>query len=140
MEMQSLIKIILLNILISCSALAANPKEATHKLISHCENTKSKAWLDQYSKVEDQWLGQPDDAKTPIEEEIIFPQYLPVEYPMRGGYTRCFMKFEKMKTASAKSDFPQARDHFVSCMSDNYREDPPKILVTYLSCLNKIVE
>ena len=114
-------------------------------VLDGCEKLTHAMWVSRYQEAELQLIESfekdPRISVTSDERdlfEVVFPQDLPSSHPMKGAFTSCFGYFETYQKAINNVQSNSARNKLERCYQRAYRQDPPKVLKRYMTCLKKI--
>lgn len=112
-------------------------------VLNHCESTTHAQWVKKYDSAEDQLILEMEKDSKLISGnaefvEVVFPQDLPKDYPMKGAFVFCYEIFSDFLKAKNAKHRTAGILRLESCYQEAYKTEPPKVLGQYLDCLKKI--
>jgi hypothetical protein len=85
-----------------------------------------------------EWLGFPDGSLFIEFAEVVMPEYLPVQYRYRGGFTVCSDLFKQVRLAVSGSKRAEKVVELQECFQDAYRVSQPVLVNKLINCYQSL--
>ena len=108
------------------------------ELLTKCERFTKKTWATKYRELELEYVKQEKTMKDPKNfAELLFPQQLSDETPMKGALLLCYDSMKAYLKASDQLEVVKTKERPSICYSSDFGQEMNSVRDQFLECLKK---